>query len=78
MTLKNANPDQVALIEHLVAIYGRLHDDYDCSIRGEGWSMSLTLRDRSSGQLVWECYAEPRIIAERFAEWIAHRNQATS
>ena len=75
MKLDNANPDQIALIEHLVAIDERLMKDYYCSITGEGWSMSVTLWDRHSGRQVWTCDEEPRVIAERFADWIATRNR---
>lgn len=73
MKLDDANPDQIALLEHLIAIHERLMEDYRCSIQGEGWSMSITLWDRVSGRQVWQCDDEPRVIAERFADWIASR-----
>ena len=71
MKLENANPDQAALIEHLVAIYEPLFERYYCSIEGQGWSMSVTLWDRRSGRQAWACDDEPRVIAEQFADWIA-------
>ena len=52
MKLKNANPDQEALIDHLIAIYEPLMERYYCSIVGEGWSMSVTLWDRTTGREV--------------------------
>ncbi len=75
MKRKITSPDQAALFEHLVAIFGRLTDDYDCSVQGSGWSMSVTLWDRATGREVWACAEEPRVIAERFADWVANRDK---
>lgn len=78
MGLKTANPDQEALLEHLVAIDDRLTERYDCLIQGVGWSMSVILRDRVSGRKVWDCAEEPRVIADRFADWVVTRDRGPS
>ena len=75
MKLENANPDQIALLEHLIAIHGSLMEDYYCSVVGEGWSMTVTLWDRETGLQVWECDEEPGVIAQQFADWIAKRTK---
>ncbi len=37
--------------------------------------MSVTLWDRATGREVWACAEEPRVIAERFADWVANRDK---